>query len=87
MKNTENVKLTARSHELFMDAAQDAGNWGGLVPTDGNIEFTKEDRGNLTQLKKAGLVTTFQDEGCSWIKFTESGKAYAAENGVDLSWL
>lgn len=50
----------------------------------GNVGGSKEERGNLTQLKRAGLITTFVDEGNTWIDFTDAGKAYAKENGVEL---
>jgi len=84
--NTE-VTLTEHSHLLFIELANDAGNWSGTPLFGGNVGDEVSDKGNLTDLKKKGLVTTFEDEGCSWVVFTEVGKAYAAENGVDLSWI
>jgi hypothetical protein len=33
------------------------------------LDITKEQRGNLTQLKKAGLLRTFKDEGIEWVVF------------------
>jgi hypothetical protein len=76
------MQLTTASQELFIDLAKDAGNWGGTPLVD----LSPEARGNLTNLKRNGLVTTFRSDGESWVSFTEAGKAYAAEYGVDLSW-
>ena len=76
------TKITAASQELFTLLAEDAGNWGSMVPTDGNIDMTAAQRGNLTQLKKAGLVTTTQYEGAAWVLFTAAGVAYAEELGI-----
>jgi hypothetical protein len=81
------VQITETSKELFLDFAKDAGNWAGTPLVGGNVESSKELRGNLTQLKRAKLLTTTRDEGCTWVIFTETGKQYAAENGVDLSWI
>ncbi|ART70536.1 hypothetical protein BTO20_20120 [Mycobacterium dioxanotrophicus] len=77
--------ITARSLELFLDYARDADNWGGTPLVGGNVGGSREDNGNLTQLKQAGLVTTFNhDPGDTWIRFTEAGRALAAEHGVEM---
>jgi hypothetical protein len=76
--------LTDSSRELFLGLAEDAGNWSGtpLVTVDA------AGRGNLTHLKRLGLVTTFADEdGCVFAEFTEAGVALAAEHGIDLGWI
>lgn len=75
------ANITPESLDLFLDLAKDAGNWSGNPPVWG----TKEQRGNLTQLKRAGLLTTFTDRGDAFAEFTEAGQALAAEHGVDLS--
>ena len=79
------MNITETSKEVFMAYAKDAGNWSGTPMIGGNVGGSKEERGNLTQLKKAGLIETFRDEGCDWVIFTEDGKKFAAQNGVDLS--
>lgn len=76
--------ITERSFNLFMDYAKDAANWSGMPLVGGNVGGSKEDRGNLTQLKQAGLVTTQFDEGCTWLLFTAKGMALAAENGIAI---
>ena len=76
--------ITDTSLELFLDYARDAGNWSGTPLIGGNVGGSKEDRGNLTQLKRAGLITTFEWEGDKWIDFTDAGRALAAEHGVEL---
>ncbi|KMV17597.1 hypothetical protein ACT17_15025 [Mycolicibacterium conceptionense] len=76
--------ITDTSLELFLDYARDAGNWSGTPLIGGNVGGSKEDRGNLTQLKRAGLITTFEWEGDKWVDFTDAGRALAAEHGVEL---
>lgn len=78
------VDITERSLELFLAYAADAGNWGGTPLVGGNVGGSREDSGNLTQLKRAGLVTTLEDDGAVFIRFTESGRAFAAEHGVEI---
>ena len=80
---TTNDNITSNSLALFLALAGDAGNWEGHPMT----ELTKETRGNLTQLKRAGLLVTWTDEdyrGCVFVRFTDSGKALAREHGIDL---
>jgi hypothetical protein len=66
--------------------AKDAPNWNGYPwVSGGNIQGTKEQRGNLTQLKKAGLIKTqVDDEDGPYVVFTETGMALAKEHGIDL---
>lgn len=77
-------KLTEKSLALFLAYARDAGNWSGTPLVGGNVGGSKEERGNLTQLKRAGLIKTVTDEGLTWISFTTTGKAFALENGVEV---
>lgn len=77
--------ITARSLELFLAYAADAGNWSGTPLVGGNVGGSKEDRGNLTQLERAGLIKTFEDDGFTWVDFTDAGKALAAEHGITIS--
>jgi hypothetical protein len=78
------MKISENSKALFLAYARDAGNWNGQPLVGGNVGGSKEDRGNLTQLKRAGLITTFVDEGCTWIMFTDEGLCFASDNGIDL---
>lgn len=77
------MNITEASKALFVALAEDAGNWGGTPLLGGNVDITKEERGNLTQLKQVGLLTTFTDEG-TWVDFTDAGKAYALELGIEI---
>ena len=80
------MNITELSKEIFKAYAKDAGNWAGEPMVGGNVRFgtEKEDRGNLTQLKRAGLITTFVDEGDTFIQFTEAGREYAKGLGVEV---
>ena len=78
------LNITAASLVVFLAYANDAENWNGTPLVGGNVGGTKEERGNLTQLKVAGLITTFVDDGDAWITFTAEGKALAAEHGIEV---
>jgi len=78
------IQITETSKNLFVAYAKDAGNWSGIPLVGGNVGGSKEDRGNLTQLKTAGLITTFRDEGCTWVSFTPLGREYAASLGISI---
>lgn len=77
--------ITAESLRVFLAYANDAGNWSGMPLVGGNVGGGPEERGNLTQLKRAGLIRTSKEEGNTWLFFTAEGVALAAEHGVDLS--
>lgn len=82
-----NVQLTSSSIDLFIALAKDAGNWSGTPLFGGNVGGSNESKGHLTQLKKAGLVTTWQDpddKKLSWVSFTKEGKAFAAKFGIEV---
>ena len=76
--------ITSRSLGVFLIYAKDAGNWNGQPLVGGNVGGGPEERGNLTQLKKVGLITTEIDEKLVWIQFTDKGKALAAEYGIEI---
>jgi len=78
------TNITETSLAVFLAYANDADNWNGQPLVGGNVGGSKEERGNITQLKQAGLITTEIDEGCTWIQFTEAGKAFAAGHGINL---
>lgn len=78
-------ELTPASLELFLKFARDAANWSGTPLIGGNFDFTKADAGNLTDLKKHGLVTTTRDDDnrlCFWLDFTPAGLELAAAHGL-----
>ena len=82
------MEITPASKALFIAFAKDAGNWGGTPLVGGNVSITKEERGNLTHLKKLGLVTTYEAHErvgiLVWLEFTEAGERYANELGISL---
>ena len=80
------MTITQDSLTVFLAYARDAGNWGGTPLVGGNVGGGKEERGNLTQLKQAGLITTQREGKDSWLFFTEAGKALAAEHGISISF-
>lgn len=81
--------ITPRSLAVFLGYAEDAENWSGTPPLGGGGGGSKEDRGNITQLKRAGLIETFVDQGGdggdeTWIRFTDKGRKLAGEHGIEL---
>jgi len=80
------VTLTPSSHQLFVDLAADAPNWSGTPLVGGNTSMDAQLRGNLSDLVKKHLVKVFRQDGFTWVRFTEGGRTYAAEHGIDLSW-
>lgn len=77
---TNAINLTAESLELFIKIASDAGEWDGQPI----IDISKEQRGNLSDLKKKNLLVTFRDEGCDWADFTPEGISLAQTLGIDI---
>lgn len=75
------IDITITSLDLFLAYAKDAGNWSGTPMISGS----KAERGNLTQLKRAGLLTTFESDGCTFVSFTEAGRQLAAENSIIIT--
>lgn len=83
------ITLTPATHETFMTYAEDAGNWSGNpYVSEGNVACTRETRGNLSDLVKKGLIRIVppSDIG-SYVVFTPLGVEYAAQHGIDLSWI
>lgn len=92
------MNITPASLVLFLELANDAGNWSGHPLFGGNVGDSPAARGNLTQLKQAGLVTTQEEEDSGrcmttgrklrptvWVTFTPAGRALAAQHGVDVA--
>ena len=81
--------LSPNAKKLFVLYVEDSGNWGGSPMVGGNVTLLgdREDRGLLTHLKRAGLITTFkqdrEDGGNAFVEFTDSGRAYAVELGLE----
>jgi hypothetical protein len=85
MSKQANIAMTSASERLFEAYVRDAGNWSGTPLVGGNVGGSKEDRGNLTHLKKLGLIKTFESEGCLWLSFTDAGRAKAkAEYQIEI---
>ena len=48
------------------------------------LDITKEQRGNLSDLKKKGFITTFRSDGCDFADFTELGIQFGKELGFPM---
>ena len=80
--------LTADSQATFALYAEDAGNWDGCPwVSGGNIQPTKAQRGNLSDLVQKGLIVIHDyNPRETYLTFTPAGVEYAASIGIDLSW-
>ena len=78
------MTITETSLALFLAYADDSGNWSGTPLVGGNVGGSKEERGNLTQLKRAGLITTLESDGDMFVSFTDAGRALAAQHGLTI---
>lgn len=85
---SKQIELTVESKKLFIDLAEDADNWNGTPLWEGNVGGGSVANGNLTDLKKKGLLTTDLDpeDDCIWVIFTEAGKEYAESLGIDTEY-
>jgi len=82
------AELTTASLNTFLAYARDAGNWSDTpLVSDGNITCTKEMRGNLTDLKRKGLVIIGDDGDGKFVVFTKSGSELAAQHGIEVKAL
>lgn len=78
--NATEIPMTLATQALFKSIVDDLPNWSFMAPTFNHADSAK--RGNLTNLKRRGLITTCQDEGISWISVTDEGKAVAKATGI-----
>jgi hypothetical protein len=73
-------EMTAETWDLFKDIVGDMGNWSGTPPCYNHITAAR--RGNLADLKKRGLVSTFESDGEEWISVEAPGLSLARELGL-----
>lgn len=73
--------MSYASYDLLRDLILDAPNWSGQPL----IDITKEQRGNLSDLKRRGFLKTFKDEGCMFAIFTDLGKVAAERFGINIA--
>lgn len=81
MKTNSEKFLTPKVLELFSSLVYDAKNWEGRPCFDGS-------KGALTNLKKADLLRTEQDEenkSVHWINFTAKGVSFAKSIDSDAA--
>ena len=84
-KNVDGLNLTADSLRVFMKYATEAGEWNGVPLLEGD----NAERGNVSDLKKKGLIVTTVDSdkgakggALTWISFTDLGREFAEFHGV-----
>jgi len=78
------TNLTPASQELFDRIVADAPDWAGTPLLD---VLTPAERGNLTDLKVKGLISTQVDDDspdCVWVYITDAGIAHSGRSAEDL---
>jgi hypothetical protein len=78
------MSLTPASLALFIAFAEDAGNWNGMPMVNGNVEVSKQQRGNLSDLVQKGIVRVEDDGGDSFVVFTQQGRECALLFGCEI---
>jgi len=73
--------LSPECRDFLFELLRDSVNWSGTPMVD---LVDRKEKGFLTNLKKAGFLTTFRDEGIQWVEWTEKTKEYASENEINL---
>lgn len=76
------ITLTPASLALFIALVEDSGNWSNMPMLD----ISAAERGNLTDLKKHGLLHTDRDEGIDWVifDFAAGTRVTDGDNTFDL---
>jgi len=78
------LPLTTETLRVFLEFAADACNWSGTPLLGGNVASTRQTTAHLTHMKRAGLVTTFKQDGLYWLEFTTEGQQLAAAHGIQI---
>jgi hypothetical protein len=73
--------MTEKMFSLFIEYARDNGNWTGTPGVGCNVTHGRAENGLLTDLKKAGYLSTFNDSGV-WISFSEKGIRLMVDCGI-----
>ena len=77
---TNEITLTPASLKLFTDLVKDAPNWNGCPL----VYLNRAERGNLTDLKRMGLLETEDDgDGNIFAYFTKKGSTHAVAIGLE----
>ena len=85
---SQTIELTTDSLKTFLAYADDAGNWSDEPwVSNGNIECTKEMRGNLSDLVKKGLIQILGNGKGQFIRFTAAGAELAAGHKIAVEVL
>ena len=80
--NNKPADMTDDMLNLFIAYAKDNGNWSGNPLVGGNVNQGLKENGLLTNLKKTGYLSTFEDDG-EWIQFTDKGITLMKSIGID----
>jgi hypothetical protein len=77
--------LTPASLDLFRYIAGQAKHWDNMPPLEGMRPMSPADKGNLTDLKKRGLLKVREvDTDQHLVFFTDAGESLAKSLGIEI---
>ena len=92
-------KLSAKTHDRFIEYYNDSGNWSGSPLVGCNVGGDSADKGYILNMKKAGMVSTFgsgvlldaAEAKCwatseTWIEFSEKAHEYFMQYYVSANY-
>jgi hypothetical protein len=83
--SAEASPLEAKTLEFFLYIAGEAMHWDWTPPIEGLYQFTNEQKGRFTHLKRCGLLVVEEiDDDNHQIFFTKNGATLAKEHGIEI---
>ena len=83
--SAEASPLEAKTLEFFLYIAGEAIHWDWTPPIEGLYQFTNEQKGRFTHLKRCGLLVVEEIEDDNHqIFFTKTGATLAKEHGIEI---
>ena len=82
---TKPSPLERETLEFFLYIAGEARHWDWTPPIEGLNQFTKEQKGRFTHLKRRGLLIVEEiDDDNHQIFFTDKGASLAKDHGIEI---
>ena len=83
--SAEASTLEPKTPDFFLYIAGEAVHWDWTPPIEGLYQFTNEQKGRFTHLKRCGLLVVEEiDDDNHQIFFTDKGATLAKEHGIEI---
>jgi hypothetical protein len=84
-ESAEASRLEPKTLDLFLFIAGEAKHWDWTPPIEGLYQFTNEQKGRFTHLKRCRLLVVEEiDDDNHQIFFTDKGATLAKEHGIEI---